>query len=311
MRVFEKGLSSGVRAAALGVALGVAGTMPAKLRAEPDIRNLAALDTVYVADPSALWFESWTEANLRPREWLYRPDIRIKAGAELVAAVAASPTSVGLLTRGELARLQASGAPPVGSIPAGLSICAALSVNGARQEENFSDLALSGDMIDMLATPDTQAIAEALIDAHRLKDRVVLKPVNAASAVMELASGKTAIAALPVLPLTRLRLPENAGDLRPIAMTHAESEALRQRGLSTQDYRTSFFQRIPFVRGVRTACDEIVLIAAPGGAVAPGVFKTPSSHWTNPYAGSDLEKRVRQALDALRSLWGTSLEARG
>lgn len=312
MRVIEKGLSSGMRAAALVIAMGVAAAATsARLHAEPDIRNLAALDTVYVADPAALWFESWTETHLRPRDWLYRPDIRIKAGADLVAAVAANPSSIGLLTRGELSRLQAAGASQVGTIPAGLSICAALSVNGVRMEENFGDFALSGEMIEVLATPDTQAIAEALIEAHRFKDRMILKPVKTAAAITELASGKSAIAVLPVLPQARLHLPENAASLRPIAMTEAESNALRLRGLSAQDYHTSFFQKFPFVHGVRTACDEIVLIAAPGGAVAPEVFKAPPSPWTNPYTGSDLEKRVRQALDALKSLWGKSTEARG
>jgi hypothetical protein len=310
MRVAEKGVFTGWRTAALMIAMGAALTaMPASVRAEPDIANLAALDTVYVADPAAPWFQKWTETNLRPRDWLYRPDIRIKAGADLVAAVAADPSGIGLLTRGELSRLQAAGAPSVGAVPAGLSICAALSVNVGRMEENFGDFALSGDMIDVLATPDTQAVAEALIDAHRLKDRVTLKPVKSAA---DLATGSPGLTVLPVLRGTRLHLPENAAaSLRPIAMTQAESAAMSLRGLSSGDYRTSFFQQFPFVNGVRTACDDIVLIAAPGGAVAPEVFKTAPSPWVNPYAGSDLETRVLQALDALKSLWGKSTEAKG
>jgi hypothetical protein len=43
----------------------------------------------------------------------------------------------------------------------------------------------------------------------------------------------------------------------------------------------------------------------------PDVFAAPAPLWTNPFTGSDLEKRVRQALDALKTLWGKSAEHRG
>jgi hypothetical protein len=313
MRVFRKRPSSGKRIAALAVALAVtAVAMPRPVRAEPDAVSLAQLDTVYVADPAAPWFEKWTEAHLRPRDWLYRPDIRIKAGGDLVAAVAETPSAIGLMTRGELARLQAAGAPAVASVPTGLSICASLVVNGARVEENFGDFALSGGTIEVLASTDTLAIAQALIEAHHFADKMTVKEVKPASAIAELASGKAAIAMLPVLPDARLHLPENVRDIRPIALTAAESESLRLRGLHSQVYRTSFVQKIPFMGGVRTACDEIVLIRATGAAVASEAFHTPSApSWTNPFNGSDLEKRVWQALGALKSLWNGSAETKG
>ena len=49
--------------------------------------------------------------------------------------------------RGELSRIQATGAQQIVAAPTGVSICAALSVNAARTEENFGDFALSGDTI--------------------------------------------------------------------------------------------------------------------------------------------------------------------
>jgi hypothetical protein len=83
------------------------------------------------------------------------------------------------------------------------------------------------------------------------------------------------------------------------------------RGLASGDYRTSFFQQLPLVEAVRTACDEIVLITAVDTALPSAVFTAAPLRWTNPFAGSDLESRVRQALDALISLWGRSAEVRG
>ncbi len=105
--------------------------------------------------------------------------------------------------------------------------------------------------------------------------------------------------------------PNNAVSLRSIGMSEAATEALRLRGLDPRDYRTSFFQQFPLIDGFRTACDEIVMIKSTDTALDPDVFAAPPPLWTNPFTGSDLEKRVRQALDALKSLWGKSAEHRG
>ncbi len=313
MRVFNRlpGLSKGAAALIIGVSVAAATALPRQACAESAFKNLAQLNAVYVADPAAAWFERWAEANLKTHDWLNRPDIKIKAGGDLVAAVAADPSGIGLLTRGELSRLQAAGAPQIVAVSTGVSICAALSVNTARTEENFGDFALSSDTIEAFATADTLAIAEALVDAHRFKDRITLKEVKAASAFAELASGKSALAILPVLPEARLDVPDNAVSLRSIGMSEAATEALRMRGLNPRDYRTSFFQQLPLINGVRTACDEIVMIKSADTTLDPDVFAAPAPLWTNPFTGSDLEKRVRQALDALKSLWGKSAEHRG
>lgn len=299
-----------------GVALLMAVSLPAAVasgaaHAQPSIESLAQLEAVYVADPAAPWFESWARANFKTSDWLHRPDIRIKAGADLVAAVAAAPSTVGLLTRGELLRLQAAGAPPATAAPTGLSVCAGLSVNDARTEENFGDFALSRDAIEVLATPDTLAIAEALIEAHRFQGRMTLKQVKPSLALAELISGKPVLAMLPVLPDARLNVPDSNTSLRPIALTEAATQALQLRGLAPSGYRTSFFQQFPFVHGIRTACDEIVLITAPDGAVASDVFKAPAPSWGNPLAGSDLEKQVLQAWHSLKLLWQKPAETRG
>lgn len=280
-------------------------------KAQPAIENLAQLEAVYVADPAAPWFESWAQANFKAADWLHRPDIRIKPGGDLVQAVATTASTVGLLTRGELARLQAAGAPPTATASTGLSICAAPSVNDARTEENFGDFALSRDPIEVLATPDTMAIAEALIEAHRFQDRMTLKQIKPSVAFAELASGKPVLAMLPVLPDARLDVPGSNASLRPIALTEAASHALRARGLEQGAYRTSFLQQFPFIHGVRTACDDIVLITAPDGAVGSTVFKAPASPWHNPLAGSDLEMRVLQAWHSLKLLWQKPAETRG
>jgi hypothetical protein len=275
------------------------------------LSNLAKLDAIYVADPAAPWFEKWAETNIKVHDWLRRPDIKIKAGSDLVAAVAADPAGIGLLTRGELSRTQATGSPQLKAASTGVSICAALSVSDARREENFGDFALTSETTEVLATSDTLAIAEALIDAHRFKDRMTLKYVKADFAFAELSLGKSAIAVTPVLPQTRLHVPENAAGFRAIGMSEAATDALRSRGLDAGDYRTSFVQRFPLIAGVRTACDEIVLITAPDTALGPDLVKAPPPPWTNPFMGSDLEKRVRQALDGLKSLWAKSPEIRG
>jgi hypothetical protein len=293
------------------MSLTAATALPGPARAEPDIPDFAHVEAVYVADPAAPWFEGWAAAKLKPHDWLHRPNIKIKAGADLVEAVAADPSGIGLLTRGELSRLQAAGAPPTTSASIGLSVCAAASVNDARREENLGDFALSRDPIEILATPDTLAIAEALIDAHRFQDRVALKQVKASFAAAELASGKPILAILPVLPRARLEVPENGPSLRPIALTEAATEALRLRGLEPDYYRTSVLQQLPFAHGVPTACDEIVLITAPDRTVASDILKAPPPLWTNPLAGSDLEARVRQAWHALKHLWHKSPETRG
>ena len=313
MRVFNRrpGLSKRAAALMIGLSVAAATALPRQVCAESGIKNLVQLNAIYVADPAAAWFERWAETNLQGRDWLNRPDIEIKAGGDLVAAVAADPSGIGLLTRGELSRIQATGAPQIATASTGISICAALSVNTARTEENFGDFALNSDTIEMFATSDTLAIAEALIDAYRFKDRITLKQVKAASALAELASVKSALAVLPVLPEGRLHVPENTVSLRSIGMSEAATEALRLRGLDPRDYRTSFFQQFPLIDGVRTACDEIVMIKSTDTALDPDVFAAPPALWTNPFTGSDLEKRVRQALDALKSLWGKSAEHRG
>jgi hypothetical protein len=298
------------------VALLMAVSLPAAIssgraHAQPSIESLAQLEAVYVADPAAPWFENWARTNFKASDWLHRPDIRIKAGADLVAAVAATPSTVGLLTRGELLRLQASGAPPATAAPTGLSVCAGLAVNEARTEENFGDFALSHDAIEMLATPDTLAIAEALIEAHRFQDRMTLKQVKPSLALAELASGKPVLAMLPIQPDARLDVPGGNAILRPIAMTEAATQALQLRGLAPSGYRTSFFQQFPFIAGIRTACDEIVLITAPDGAVGSDVFKAPAPPWGNPLAGTDLEKQVLQAWHSLKLLWQKPAETRG
>lgn len=285
---------------------------PQQTRAEPAMGDLAQLEEIYVADPAAPWFEKWTEINLKAHDWLYRPSIRIKAGGGLVEAVAASQSGIGLLTRGELGRLQRAGAPQVAALPTGLSICAAFSVHESRSEETVGDFALSSDRTEVLATADTLAIAEALIDAHRFGDRMIVKQVKVSSVSEELSLGKSALVALPVLPAAPLQMPGNVAGLRPLAISEAATEALRSRGLDTRQYRTSFLQRLPFIAGIRTACDEIVLITAPGRAFAsPGAFAAQPSSWAFPLAGSDLENRVRQALTTLRLLWEKSASGRG
>lgn len=314
MKAFDEAPRAGKRAAGLviGVALAAAIALTPPAKAAPGIEALSQVDTVYVADPAALWFEEWTDANLKPHDWLYRPDIKIKAGKDLVAAVAANPSGIGLLTRGQLSRVQAgSGVPQIATAPTGLAVCAALSVEGARREASFGDFALNSDPIEVLATADTLAIAEALIDAYRFQGRMRVRQVEEAAAIAGISAGKPALAVLPVLPQARLLLPETAGYLRPIEMTEAAAEILRSRGLATQDYHTSFLQQIPLVDGVRTACDEIVLITAHERPIAPEAFTTTSSSWTDSLPGSDFAKRVRQALETLELLWRAVPEVKG
>jgi hypothetical protein len=298
-------------AAVIGVSLAAATALPGQICAAAQITILARPRAIYIADPAAPWFESWAETNLKPGDWLHRPDIRIAAGAELVTAVAADPSGIGLLTRGELLRIRAAGGPPIAIAATGASICAALSISETRKEESFGDFALIGGRIDVLATADTLAIAEALIDVHRFKDRMSVRQVKAAFAIAELASGRSALAVLPVLPQTRLGVPDDAAGLRSIGMSEAAIGALGLRGLNPRDYRTSFMQHLPLVSGVRTACDEIVLISATDTALASDAFKAPPASWTSRFTGSDFEMRVRQALDALKSLWHTSAEIGG
>jgi hypothetical protein len=309
MRAFGK--AGGTRKTVAGVIAAGLMISPPPAGAAPDAAALGRIDTVYVADPATPWFESWTQTHLKKRDWLYRPDIRIKAGADLVAAVAADPAGIALLTRAELSRLQAAGAPQITAAPAGLSICTALSVSDARPEENFGDFALRRELVEILATPDTLAIAEALIEVHGFKDRMAVKEVKPAFAVAEVAAGRAVVAALPVMPQARLDPPERAAGLRAIALSQAAGEALRSRGLEPGEYRDSMVQRLPFIRGVRTACDEIVMITAPGKAMAVDISSAPSSAWTNPLTGSDLERRVRQALDALKAMLGKPAEGKG
>jgi hypothetical protein len=282
-------------------------------RAEPSIQDLTQLEAIYVADPAAPWFEKWTEINVKVHDWIYRPSIRIRGGGELVEAVAASQSGIGLLTAGELERLRRAGAPQVAATPTGLSVCAAFSVHGSRSEETVGDFALSSDKTEVLATTDTLAIAEALVDAHGFRDRMIVKQIRAASVSEELSPEKPAVVALPVLPAAALHVPENVAELRPLMLTEVATEALRMRGLNPQHYRTSVFHRLPFITGIRTACDEIVLITAPGRTFAasgdPGA--QPSS-WHFPFTtGSELESRIRQALETFRLLWQKSANGRG
>lgn len=312
MKPFDKRPGSGKKnALLLALNLTAAAVMPGAAFADSEIENLSGIQTVYVADPAAPWFEQWAETNFKAGTWLHRPDIKMKAGADIVTAVTADPAGVGLLTRGELTRLQAAGAPPARTVPTGLSVCAATSINEARVEENFGDFALSRDPIEVLATTDTLAIAEALIDAHRFQDRMTLKQVKPSFAIAELSSGKPVLAILPVLPEARIDVPDNGVKLRPIAMTEAAAKALRSRGLDSQDYRTSLFHELPLVGGIRAACDEIVLITAPDRSVASNALKAPVSPWSNPLAGSDLQARLSQAWNALKSLWRKPDETRG
>jgi hypothetical protein len=307
MRIVDRVPRSSKRLAALLVGLAVAATaLPPQLRAESGPRSPARLDAIYIADPAAPWFEQWAQTNLKVHDWLRRPDIRIKAGSDLVAAVAADPAAIGLLTHGELSRIQAAGSPPIKTASTGVSICAALSVSQARREENFGDFAMVSETIDVFATSDTLAIAEALVDAHRFRGRMTLKQAKADFAFAEIASEKAAIAVMPVLPQTRLHAPENAAGFRVIGMSEAATDALRSKGLYAGAYRISFFQQFPLIAGVRTACDEIVLISAADTSFSPDLVKAPPPPWTNPFTGSELEQRVRQALDDLRSLWAKS-----
>jgi hypothetical protein len=97
MRVFNRLPSLSKRAAALiiGVSVAAATALPRQASAESAFKNLAKLNAVYVADPAAAWFERWAVANLKTHDWLNRPDIKIKAGGDLVAAVAADPSGIG------------------------------------------------------------------------------------------------------------------------------------------------------------------------------------------------------------------------
>ena len=303
----------GKNALALILAAAMAATIPApEVRAEQGIERFSQLKAIYLADPTAPWFETWVTANLKPREWLYRPDIRMKAGADLVAAVADDPTGIGLLTHGELSRLQAAGAPQVAASASGVSICAALVGNAIGNTQNFGDFALKGDAIEVMATSDTLAIAEALIDAYRFKDRMTVTHVKADFTMAELPPEKTTLAVLPVLPQTQLDGAQHGAGLRPIAMSEAAIEALRSRGLDPGVYRTSLLQHLPLIGGIPTVCDPIVLItSADKPAAAPEVIKVSASPWTNPFAGSDFARRVFQSLEALKSLWEKSSQAKG
>ncbi len=271
----------------------------------------AALRTVYVADPAAGWFEAWSEASLKADGWLYRPDIRIKSGADMLAAVASDPSAIGLISRGELARLETEDTPIVTAAPTGQSVCAAFSVNAERPEDSFGDFALNHGSFEVLVTADTLAIAEALARAHGLHGRMIVKLVRSSEAQAQILSGKPAMAAFPVLPGGLPAAAANAPGLRFIGLSRAAAGALEFRGFVRGGFRTSLLHQLPLVEGVATACDEIVRISARDPARTSGPYAARGGSWFGFLSGSDLEMRVRQALDTLISLWRNDMETRG
>jgi hypothetical protein len=267
-------------------------------------RVLAKLDRVYVADPSATWFGEWVETRLKAREWLNRPDIRIASSPELVAAVEGDSSAIGLITRGQLDRIHTDDAVAAIQVEkTGLAVCAAIAVNEERIEANFGDFALHGRSIEILATPDTLTIAEALVASHRFTDRMTVRQVKLAEATAAIAAPGSAVAILPVLPHSPIPSDEQTATPRIVDMSEAAAQELGKRGFAIGSYRTSFLQRIPFVQGERTVCDDIVQISAAVNTVTPDSIATSSTGWSVPFAHSDFETRMQEAIGTLMAMW--------
>jgi hypothetical protein len=286
---------------------------PETLRAQTELDGLTELHAVYVADPSAAWFEEWVETRLKTKEWLNRPDIRIAGTAGLVAAVEADASAIGVMTRGQLDRIHTDDAAAAIKIrETGLSVCAALAVSNERIEESFADFALSAGPIDVYATSDTLSIARALVDAHRFTDRMTIREVKLSAAMTSLAGQDSAVAVLPVLPQSPLSFGDQPGTLATVEMSAAVAQVLGRHGYETGSYRTSILQRIPFIEGERTVCDDIVQISASENTtIMPDSFTTSSTDWSIPFAGGDLEMRMRDAIVTLKALWHNSVDIKG
>jgi hypothetical protein len=265
---------------------------------------LAKLDRVYVAEPSAAWFREWVETRLEAREWLNRPDIRIASSPELVAAVEGDPSAIGLIPRGQLARIHTDRAPAAIQVEkTGLSVCAAIAVNEARIEASFGDFALHAGSVEILATPDTLSIAEALVASHRFKDRMTVRQVRLAEASAAIAAPGSAIAILPVLPHSPIPSDEKLAAPRIVDMSEAAAQELGKRGFTIGSYRTSFLQHIPFVPRERTVCDDILQISAVRNTITPDHIATSSTGWSVPFAHSDFETRMQEAIGTLMAMW--------
>jgi hypothetical protein len=95
-------------------------------------------------------------------------------------------------------------------------------------------------------------------------------------------------------------------------MSAAAAQVLGARGYATGSYRTSILQRIPFIEGERTVCDDIVQISASENtAIMSDSFTTSSTDWSIPFAGGDLEMRMRDAIVTLKALWHNSVDIKG
>ncbi len=285
---------------------------PEKVRAQTELDGLTKLDAVYVADPSAAWFEEWVETRLKSREWLNRPDIRISSGAELIATIESDASAIGLMTRGQLDRFHTDDAAAAIKIKeTGLSVCAAIVVNEERIESSFGDFALHGGPVDIYATPDTLTIAQALVEAHRFTDRMTVKQVKPSEAAAAIAVNGPSIAVLPVMPKSPLSFGDQTAYPRIVDMSEAAAQELGKRGFAIESYRTSILQRVPFVQGERTVCDDIVQISAAENTITLDSFTTSSTEWRIPFAHSDFETRIYDAIGTLKAMWQNATDIKG
>jgi hypothetical protein len=86
-------------------------------------------------------------------------------------------------------------------------------------------------------------------------------------------------------------------------MSEAAAQELGKRGFTIGSYRTSFLQHIPFVPGERTVCDDILQISAVKNTITPDHIATSSTGWSVPFAHSDFETRMQDAIGTLMAMW--------
>jgi|GEM_PF-3325304 len=273
-------------------------------------QSVAMLETVYVADATEPWFVDWFGARVDRQGPLFRPDVRTGHTDDLLAAVAQNPRALGLVSRTELT---GAGDAALGlrGAPSGVRVCAALMVRADSGINTVGDLLLLPPEARMTATPDMLGFAGTLATLYPFLNNLVFVEATREEALLALSEDESMLAIISTVDDSRLDLPESLPPLHPLPVTELAARALAGSGFAPGGFDRSWPQSWLPSHGVKTVCDEIMIVTAKTGLFVPERFTVsdgPALYET--VAASDLVSRIVQAVQSLGGVLNAGREAR-
>lgn len=263
-------------------------------------RGISSLKTIYVLDAASPWFATWYERQREKDGFLFRPEVRAVAAAEVFQQIADDPNAAGLVTRSTLEEFGTE-AGGLRTAPLGTRACAAFMVRGDSKIEELGDLAMSASLV--AAAPDMTGITRTLLSFYpTLEDRFATETSHDALLV-GIASGTVTMGVFAVEDGQQLVLPRVLPPLHPMAMSELAAETFSEQGHAQGDFDSSWLARWLPMGGTRTICDDLLIIASGAGSFPLQAYVNPEKGFQATASANGLLARSLAALSSLRNVF--------